>query len=478
MKNISADPAATNFLALWKLAETQQLLGQTLDKLSLWPWRPANAGTNSFPTNATSGLLRPLLADLVQEETVFHFRGHSSQDFEAAFAVRVGTNRQSIWAANLQAVLASLEGNSTFDRTANGWSKKSAPKLGAVSYAHSGEWAVVGFNREKQELFNDLLLRISRKEFPGTNAPRKFWVDANLDLPAILGIAGFGGPVASEFQWLSFVTGADEHGAVRSQGQFFLAHPASSNLPPWNIPTNMIHDPVVSFTAVRGLDVLRLPASPFFDAPRELFFWAQAGVPFATYCALPVTNSMAAMKTVTNHLLGEIREKVKSRKMGDLQPLTNGNGVGWVDLPIFAPSLEAISTPGFEALFLSLGTEGPKTRPAPAALFRQVAGSTNAVYYDWEITASRIESWIEIGQLFRVVFHRPQLAFTSPGSLWLKNAGPLLGNTVTVINQNPEGDFHFARSGTLGFNSVELHVLIDWLESPNFPRGFHTLKGP
>ena len=36
----------------------------------------------------------------------------------------------------------------------------------------------------------------------------------------------------------------------------------------------------------------------------------------------------------------------------------------------------------------------------------------------------------------------------------------------------------FARASMLGFSSVELQILVDWLASPEFPRGLHTFLAP
>jgi hypothetical protein len=36
----------------------------------------------------------------------------------------------------------------------------------------------------------------------------------------------------------------------------------------------------------------------------------------------------------------------------------------------------------------------------------------------------------------------------------------------------------FTRQSTVGFNALELHLLADWLESPQFPHGLHTFLAP
>ena len=103
---------------------------------------------------------------------------------------------------------------------------------------------------------------------------------------------------------------------------------------------------------------------------------------------------------------------------------------------------------------------------------------TNAVYYDWEITGPRTDQWLYMGQFARLVCNKDQLPFSSPATLWLKDIAPRLGASLTVITQTGPNQLSFTRKSTIGFTGIELNLLADWLESPQFPIGLPTFLAP
>src|SRR5258708_11283073 len=77
LKQLVNETNAAGFLKIWRLPETERLKDQTLDKLALAPWRLS--GSSRLPAvtnyaalvreNPSASLLRPLLEDLVQEQS-------------------------------------------------------------------------------------------------------------------------------------------------------------------------------------------------------------------------------------------------------------------------------------------------------------------------------------------------------------------------------------------------------------------------
>ena len=61
---------------------------------------------------------------------------------------------------------------------------------------------------------------------------------------------------------------------------------------------------------------------------------------------------------------------------------------------------------------------------------------------------------------------------------FLLAAAPKLGNAGTEVAQDGPASLSLVRNSTLGFTGAELHLLADWLESPAFPRGLHSLLAP
>jgi hypothetical protein len=98
------------------------------------------------------------------------------------------------------------------------------------------------------------------------------------------------------------------------------------------------------------------------------------------------------------------------------------------------------------------------------------------MYFDWEATGQRIEPWLDIGQVARSILRHPQMPIDSAAISWLGAVKPRLGESTTEILQVGTNRLSFNRSSTVGFTAIELHVLADWLESPEFPRGTHTLS--
>ena len=62
--------------------------------------------------------------------------------------------------------------------------------------------------------------------------------------------------------------------------------------------------------------------------------------------------------------------------------------------------------------------------------------------------------------------------------MWLKHVEPILGGSATVVTQTGAEQLTFTRNSTVGFTALELHLLADWLESPQFPLGLHTFIAP
>ena len=103
-KRISNEPGAAQLKAIWNLPESRKLEQQTLDKLSLAPWRWLR---RSPDTNAALWL-RPLLDDLLADESCLEIRQPANQPAEIVFAIQLDDQRAALWQTNLARVLESL----------------------------------------------------------------------------------------------------------------------------------------------------------------------------------------------------------------------------------------------------------------------------------------------------------------------------------------------------------------------------------
>ena len=507
-RRLATETNAAPFMSLWALPESQKLEAQTLDKLALAPWNLPRDGTNTaaiVATNANTLLLRPLLEDLVQEECYLEIRGNlhraaTGQDggasapatradtavsaTEIALAIRLDDARSRLWKTNLTSVLASLQSGSqhpissiqhpTFLRTAQ-WTViaflpvvDQRPPDARSTFGQDG-WIEQLANRLGQD--NNL-------PFEETNS----WLEAELDLNGLSKALELGWHLPENTPQLALTMTA-EGGSVRSVGRLNFAKPLRLELEPWNIPTNLIHDPLASFTAIRGTKSL-LASSQIWnnlqlgEPINQAVFWAQTAYPFQTFWAAPAADASNRVHEIGTRLIQNANPWLSTNGEGAFEMLTNANGVTLSKVLYMDPFLK--STAEAQTDFITGGlTQGAMTQaPAPAVLFQQFMERTNLVAYDWELAGLRVESWLYIGQLFRVIAHKPQVPPESASVKWLQALGEKLHNCATVVSMTSPTQLSFVRRSDLGLSSVELHLLADWLESTKFPTGLHTFTAP
>jgi hypothetical protein len=157
--------------------------------------------------------------------------------------------------------------------------------------------------------------------------------------------------------------------------------------------------------------------------------------------------------------------------------MTNSPGLGWHGMPYFSPSLRSIYSDGSPYMLAGFFHNRLTNRPLPAPLLPQVYSSTNLLLYDWEGSDECLHGLASMTQLVRGLLRRPSLS-QSPGLAWLLAVQPKLGNAATSIKLESPKQLSLSRNSTIGFTAVELELLGDWLESPQFPRGLHTFLAP
>jgi hypothetical protein len=479
-KQLAVGTNATNLISLWNLPESAKLKAQTLETLSLAPWRllRGDAATNGAPTE----LLRALFDDLVREEFCLEGREVSNQQHEFALAIRLGNERGSLWVTNLATVLESLTGMPATRTEGGGWllKKHEAPNL--IELTRAGEWTVVGWAQDTNILAADMLARIDRGLAPSVTSGSNYWLEAEFDVPRIARLLSLNWRLQEELHRIS-VAISGNGGGVRMQGEAQLAKPLATELPPWNIPTNLIHDPLTSFAAARGLkpwftSLARWDYSKFGDPPDQLFFWGQQGVPLQTFFCAPLADASNRVQKAAQTFLGTGNAWLETNGMGQVELLAQGNGVGWTGVPFISLQLRPVTTPGGGFVMCGLAPNVGSNLPPPAELVQTILGWTNLVLYEWEITEPRVEAWIYLSQVMRLAFQKAQLPRGSSGLEWLKAVAPKLGNSVAVATLNGPDRISFVRQSTIGLSSVELALLADWLESPRFPVGLHTFLSP
>ena len=488
-KRLSAEANATNFISVWNMPESVHLETQTLDKLATAPWRLIKSATPL--SNAPVALLRPLLDDLVQEESYLEIISATNQPTEAVFAIKLPADRAALWQTNLPLVLRSLSAQ-TQD------AKPQMPNPHAFNISletlglrldltRSGDWTLLTVSDQASRttpgaLAKKILSRITATGSPYERAATNYWISGMANLSWMSQALRLQHLSNADLPVCDFSATGDGMN-VRTKAGFQFQKALAVNFNSWNTPTNMISDQLVSFTAIRLAEggVVKNIAAHYlggcFDQ-NQVFVWALRSLPMATYVAVPTSPESACFDVLSKVLAGDVNHWISSNAVGSFTPNESGKMMSWQGAPFMTAYVQS-----FEASSGNLIVGGlvptPLTNRAPnLELVNRMMQKTNMVYYDWEYSAPRVESWFYIGQLGRVVFGRPQLPATASSVAWLKAIGQKLGNAGTVATMTDSKHISVERFSTLGLTAVELHLVADWLESTNFPAGFHTTSQP
>ncbi len=492
---LAAETNAAHFLSVWNLPESVRLESQTLDKLSRW----AAGG----PTNPATAALRPLLDDLVSAESYLEVRAATNSQLSAfnsqmAFALRLPAARAQLWQTNLATALESLTGIPTVAAPGGrpGWSLKKHHAPDLIELARVGEWTVVGAATGTNALLAELRARLEATHAPCARSATNFWLEADLDLRKVASLLLQPSPVnlqpSTSALWSPFalqpstlrlsLIGDGEN--VLSRGELNFAAPLNLSLAPWQIPTNLIHQPLNGFLAVRGIGpwLAALPVWPqlqFRPPPDQLFSWSHKDVPFETYIAAPLPEASNQIHQLADRLVQKGNPWLATHGEGSFHWEANLPGLTWHDAYIINPFLRPVTADQRDFVLAGLVPfNGKDPNPPPAETIRTVLHTPDLVYYQAELTGSRLEDGLFMYQLGRLLFHKAQLPATAAGTLWMKSAEPVLGPSSTSVIQTGDRQLVLTRKSTIGFTATELHLLTDWLESPQFPHGLHTLLAP
>jgi hypothetical protein len=543
-KRIAAQKTSSYFMSIWNMPEAARLETQTLDKLALAmvgdqaaearlsgisnqapvtsSQQTENRKQNTESTNQTGELvnrksqivnpqallLRPLLDDLVREESYLEIQQQADQSAELVLAIRLDDPRADLWPSNLSAVVASMTNAQSLPAPANrlAWRLPLAPRPSTLELARVGDWTLLGVapgtNRLLAELSHRVLLDHTPVPAPGTGssfqvdpvtrkvgpapastAATNHWLQADLDLRRLSSALSLDWHLPDAWPRIAATwTGNGE--LVRITGELTFATPLNLQLDPWNIPTNLIYQPLVSFTALRGVRpwLARQEWLQHFQVepvPNQFCAWASAGTPpLLTFAATPMTNAPSLLQRIGPRVETELNPWINSNAFGVLEYSKESASLAWSGIPMFTPTIEAIATPGGSFLLGRLGAKPPRVgKPAPPELFAQLM-RPNLVYYDWEITQAKLGQWIYLGQTARLAFVLPQMPSDCAAFGFLLAVAPKLGNAGTEVIEDGPARLSVVRNSHLGFTAAELHWLADWLESPAFPRRLHSSLTP
>jgi hypothetical protein len=468
--HLAAGTNATRFKEIDALPETAELRGHIAQKLAaaaLPFWR------KELPAGATdqSTLLRPLVDDFLAAEACVEVRGAAGAT-DTALAIELPEARAQLWSKNLQQLMTAWKLGTPRDLTAEGfkgWAAKRTQAPNTFQFFRAGKWVVLGLGQERLAQLPAWLSEAKRTGRPVAALTNSF-LELAADLPGLRPWV----PVLA--QWplppvRATLSGRGEN--VRTEVRFQYAGKVPWRPEPWKIPTQLVGEPLTSFTLGQGIAPLLGRVKGLADVglkplPNQFCAWGVNNEQCRMYFAVPVTDSTNAMHRLS---LGVPKWLLATftNALGDFLYSSNRAELIWSGVPFIVPRLRPEKSGRDEYLMAGLFPLAGNQTPAPDELFAQVRGRTNLLYYDWEITEHRALHGNMFYQLASIVDNRPPPSASRVSQRWLTAIAPKLGNTATEITLASPQELLLVRRSHLGFTGFELATLSLWLESPQFP---------
>ena len=437
-------PNAAAFTNEFSSPEAVALRAQTADKLSRWlpVWLQANVGV---PVAGGAARLRPLFDDLQRAEWWMEARAPVGGRADVALAIKLDAARAQLWQANLR------------------------PFFPAASFKSGGGWLIFDSGTGSPKVGDALAQKIA--------TPATGWLSVDINWPRLTQwipqLHALGLPETR----LSLTAPDDK---LKVTGTLLFPDTLSLNLDPWQVPTGSLHQPFVSFTAVRGISAWlkgQAWAQPYRiePSPNQAFVWALPQIPFQTFVAVPFPDAANALMQTYSRLQPIFSPSLASNPNGPVMgfslQLTNRE-IHLTGVPFIAPYLQAIKEPAGQFLFGGVFPNTTRGAALPADLFTQLS-ARNMVLYHWEITAERfgpkLDLLPQLAQLGLMLTAHKQLDGQSAAYRWLNRVGPKLGNSVTQITQTGPAEMTCTRKSAGLFTAAEMFALANWLEADDFP---------
>jgi hypothetical protein len=470
---------AAKLKAVWSLPESRRLAEQTFQRLTHAPRTLGGERITPAQDEQGAALLRPMLDDLLRYESFLQVRGPADRTAEWTLLVQLPAERLSVWRASLTSLMtlwtAGTPATNTMEGFA-GWEVKRSDSPSVVRCVEAGQWLVLGIGQNNLSAVGEAARRIKAGGRPIAIASN-YWLQTELDLPRLRAV--FGLPASLTWPHANLtVVGQGE--SVHSNMRLVFPEPVTGSVDPWQVPTNLIREPLVSFTAVRGISPLlnkceSLQKLELVPGPNEVYLWAQGrkpinrDLPFQTFLAFPLKDASAKLKKAGEQASLLFDTNWRDQGLAQIAWNTNSQQILWKGLPFITPFLAPAKFRDAEFAAGGLFPSSPSSNPPPAELLSQLNVQPRLVYYDWEISEARLHHWRVMSELFAIIARRSQLTTNTAGLPWLTAIEPELGNTVTQITADSPKEWSLVRKSDIGFSGFELVALAHWLEYTNFP---------
>lgn len=424
-------------------------------------------------------VLKPIIEDLITGEGFIEVRGAPGKA-DLVVAAAVAEDRAALWDRNLKQLAGLWKLGEAREITLEGfkgWEIKKPAAPDTLQFVRAGRWVLVGLGHGKLQQLPAMLATARQTGRPVGVLTNEF-LDLAADLPALR--PWF--PVLSQWPLPPVVASMSGRGdGVRTEVRFQYSGKIPWTFEPWRIPTNVVGEPLTSFTIAQGIGPIfkamkGFPDLGFGAVPNQVCFWGLHNEQCRMNFSVPVNNAAEEMKKlslgVPRYLTGSFTNMQGNFLFGTNRSELLLGGVPWI-----APMLRPAKDGRDEYLVGSLFPLNPKHTPIPEELFSQFRGRNNLLYYDWEITEHRLAHADQFYQLFSILNRIRKPSTNTAMKRWLADIKPKLGNTATEITQVSPQELVLVRRSHAGFTGFELETLAVWMESPGWPFKF-SLPAP
>lgn len=423
-------------------------------------------------------------------------------ELDWALGVRLGEGSAGEQGRGLAGMLAKAWGGGIPEEDAVGGEVALPAGGGVLRWGVRGDWLMVGLGKRSWAAVQARLEE--GRAFPGDAGVAEVW-RGEADLAEWARRRGWAeAPPVLLTSWPRVEWKVEpRQGRLRTQARLVLSGAWEGVLSKWVVPTPLVRDPLVGFTAMQGADlwlgnVSVLQGFGVQKWPSQVFQWSLLERPWQQYFAALTPSPTQLMSRLVPAL--PLRVMTNSTLQGQTFSLRTTNEARRVELhgiPFFAPFLEAMEVEGESLVHGGLFLPLRGAPPAPDGLLSQVTGRTNLVWYDWEVTGEemvraaptgagrmetnrvgRLQQWMHLVQFGQMLTQprgnlprTPAGAVAVPGTAWVMAALPFLGETITEVTLTGPKEMSVVRQSTTGLNSMELVALLHWLEGGDADQG-------
>lgn len=453
---------------------TQKMGVQLVKKLAL---TPREYWTNQLPKKARSGaeFIEPLLPDLFVFESYVEARGSMARP-ECVIAVQLSENRANAWDKNLKELAAAWQLGKPAETTVQGhkgWEIKRREYPNKLQFVRAGKWVLVNFGSEQLPLATETLQVLGKSGAPTKGLAANALFEFEADLPRIApSVPALSKRRLPPTQLTVFGRGE----FIRTEAQFRYGQALNWKFEPWRIPTNLIPDMIISFTAAQGIAPLLnsiegAPDLGLKPMPNQMTVWGIGEAQGQAFAAIPVNNATNTIQKLAP-TLPRFMLKQFPHAMGNFVWASNRAELIWQGLPWIVPYLQPTKSAGNDYLFFGMFPRSPHSNSPPPELFAQLGDRKDLAYYDWEVTGQRLNFGRQFYQLAHLITKRRVPDPKSVSEQWLQDLVQVLGPTVTEITVKSQNELSLVRKSHIGLTGFELATFSLWLESEHFPLRF------